>query len=230
MIEVEQNKHAKRLLMAARKLGDGWLQAPDHQDMRVQLQALFSEDYLDALMAAEFPLFLGQKLEGLDRQAGDEFVDEAYERGLMLSDGAAEPLLRRLRGIRLDVLRELAIYCDCPKLAKMIDDLEPEPQTAPAKPNTVEVGQVAAPATPGKTSIPEWLNVTSDYIAGLMKEGRYGTAKELFNALEAKAGTDSPFEKGAVQNRGSLYVRAIAATVTLKTMQNNWSKIRSLTR
>jgi hypothetical protein len=94
--------------------------------------------------------------------------------------------------------------------------LKPEPQTAPA--------------TPGEKSIPKWLSVTSDYIAGLMKEGRYGKAKELFNALEAKVGTDSPFEKGTGQNRGRLYVREIAATVSLKTMQNNWSEIRSLPR
>lgn len=134
MIEVEQNKHAKRLLLDAKELGDGWLQAPDHHDMRVQLQALFREDSFDGLMAARLPLFLGQKLEGLDRQAGDEFVDEAYERGLMLSDGAAVPLLHRLRGLRLDVLRELAVYCECPKLTTMIDDLEPEPKTAPATP------------------------------------------------------------------------------------------------
>jgi hypothetical protein len=95
------------------------------------------------------------------------------------------------------------------------DAMEPEPQTAPE--------------TPGEKSIAKWLSVSSDYIAGVMKEGRYGTAKELFKALEAKAGHESsPFEKGTGNNRDSLFVRAIHCHVSMKTMQNNWSEIRSL--
>jgi hypothetical protein len=105
------------------------------------------------------------------------------------------------------------------------DAVQPES----AKPDAMEPEPQTAPETPGEKSIAKWLSVTSDYIAGVMKEGRFGTAKELFKALEAKAGHESsPFEKGTGNNRDSLFVRAIHCHVSQKTMQNNWSVIRSL--
>jgi hypothetical protein len=112
---------AKRLLMTAQNTGEGWLKAPDNKNMRDQLLALFSEDSFDDQVAAEYTVFLGQKLEGLDRHANDEFVDEAYKRGLDLKDGDGVPPLRRLIGLRLDVLREWAVYRGADDLVPMID-------------------------------------------------------------------------------------------------------------
>jgi hypothetical protein len=105
------------------------------------------------------------------------------------------------------------------------DAVQPEPE----KPDAVQPEPQTAPETPGEKSIAKWLSVSRDYIAGVMREGRYGTAKELFNALNAKAVHESsPFEKGTGNNRGNLFVREIHRHVSLKTMQNNWSEIRSL--
>jgi hypothetical protein len=75
--------------------------------------------------------------------------------------------------------------------------------------------------------LPDWLVITKDYISGVMESGQFSTVKELFRELERKAGPDSPFEKGTGHNRGRLYVRDIAVTVSLKTLQNNWTLNRS---
>jgi hypothetical protein len=78
--------------------------------------------------------------------------------------------------------------------------------------------------------LPEWLRETRVYIVGVMNDGKYGTAKALHKALEAKAGPDSPFDKGVGNNRDSLFVRTIACHVSQKTMQNKWGLIKSLTQ
>lgn len=78
--------------------------------------------------------------------------------------------------------------------------------------------------------LPEWLRETRVYIVGVMNDGKYGTAKALHKALEAKAGPDSPFDKGVGINRDSLFVRTIACHVSVKTMQNKWKLLRSLTQ
>ena len=75
---------------------------------------------------------------------------------------------------------------------------------------------------------PAWLEVAGPYITEVMRAGQYATGKELFNALEERAGPDSPFDKGQGGNRGDLFVREIAKTVTLKTMQNQFSKLRKM--
>jgi hypothetical protein len=76
--------------------------------------------------------------------------------------------------------------------------------------------------------LPAWLDVTGNYIAGIMKDRQIVSAKLLYRELETKAGPESPFDRGTGQNRGSLYVREIAAPVSLKTMQNNWKLLQSL--
>ena len=70
-------------------------------------------------------------------------------------------------------------------------------------------------------------NVVTPYIVETIQAGQYASAKQLFNALELKAGPDSPFEKGAGSNRGSLFVREISQSMSLKTLQTNWPKLKS---
>ncbi len=123
-----ENNRARRLLLDARELGDGWLMAMDHQDMTDQLRALFFGDSFDDLMAARIPMFLGQKLTGQDGKRIT--TDEAEDAGLLLSDGDSVPPIRRLRGIRLDALKELAQWCSADDLVRMIDG-EPVAQTSP---------------------------------------------------------------------------------------------------
>lgn len=118
-MERQQQGRAKRLLLDAAELEDGWLMASDREDMHGQLAALFAGEAFDDLLAARIPIFLCKVLTGPDRQRMD--VEQAEQAGLLLTDGDAVPPIRRLRGIRLDVLRELALWCDAPGLVKMID-------------------------------------------------------------------------------------------------------------
>jgi hypothetical protein len=97
--------------------------------------------------------------------------------------------------------------------------------TKPERPTTTS--RMGLDAGSGKKH-PAWLDVTGNYIAGIMKDRQIASAKVLYRALEAKVGPESPFDKGTGQNLGSLYVREISATVTLKTMQNNWKLLQSL--
>jgi hypothetical protein len=91
--------------------------------------------------------------------------------------------------------------------------------------------QVAAPSlVRPKAKHPTWLDVSTTYIVEVMRGGQYPTCKELYRALEAKAGPDSPFDKGAGDNRDSLFVRDIAQSLSLKTVQNEWRTLRELAR
>ena len=139
-----ENNRARRLLLDAQELGDGWLMAMDHQDMTDQLRALFFGDSFDDLMAARIPMFLGQKLTGQDGKRMT--TDEAEDAGLLLSDGDAVPPIRRLRGIRLDVLKALALWCKADDLVRMIDG-EPAAQTSPQPaPSTTDSRKKASDA------------------------------------------------------------------------------------
>ena len=73
-----------------------------------------------------------------------------------------------------------------------------------------------------------WKDVATAYIVEVIEDGQYATAKELYRALEDKAGPNSPFEKGTGHNRGMLFVREIAQTLSLKTVQNEWKRLRAL--
>lgn len=71
-----------------------------------------------------------------------------------------------------------------------------------------------------------WKDASIEYILQVMQNGQYATCKELYRALSAKAGPDSPFDKGTGSNLGSLFVREIGQPLSLKTMQNAWSELR----
>lgn len=73
-----------------------------------------------------------------------------------------------------------------------------------------------------------WLEVTGPYIVDVMKSGQYVTAKLLFNALVEKSGEGSPFDKGVGYNRGNLIVRQTAKPLSLKTLQNNFNRLKEL--
>lgn len=75
-----------------------------------------------------------------------------------------------------------------------------------------------------------WFEVSSPYIAEVLRTEQLVTAKALFRTLEEKAGPSSPFDRGTGSSRGSLYLREIGKTVSLKTIQNRWQDIRALLR
>lgn len=95
------------------------------------------------------------------------------------------------------------------------------PMTQPAPAQTAATPAPVVQATKRRT----WWDVSSPYIVDTMRAGQYATAKELFNALEAKAGSGSPFDKGTGNNRFSLFIRELATPLSLKTMQNNWQEL-----
>ena len=97
------------------------------------------------------------------------------------------------------------------------------PESTQAEPQAVQVMDARAkPRT--------WWDVSSAYIVEVMQAGQYATAKELYRALEAKAGPNAPFDKGTGANRGSLFVREIAQPLSVKTVQNNWPALRELAK
>ena len=83
---------------------------------------------------------------------------------------------------------------------------------------------VALPHEPPAKRRTLW-DVATPYLVEIIRAGQYGNAKRLFKSLEAKAGPDSPFDKGIGDNRGSLFVREICEPMALKTLQNNWQKL-----
>ena len=82
-----------------------------------------------------------------------------------------------------------------------------------------------APVVQAKAKRRSWWDAASPYIVKIMQGGQYATAKELYNALDAKAGPNSPFDQGTGNNRYSLFIREIAAPLKIKTVQNNWQKL-----
>ena len=88
----------------------------------------------------------------------------------------------------------------------------------------------AAPVTNAKAKPRTWWDVSSAYIVQVIQAGQYATGKELYRALEAKAGPNGPFDRGEGANRGSLFVREIAQSLSVKTVQNNWPALRELAK
>lgn len=84
----------------------------------------------------------------------------------------------------------------------------------------------APPVVQAKAKRCSWWDVASPYMVRIMQEGQYATAKELYNELETKAGSsNSPFDKGTGKNRFALFIRDLATSLTMKTVQNNWKKL-----
>jgi hypothetical protein len=73
-----------------------------------------------------------------------------------------------------------------------------------------------------------WLDIALPYIVGMLKSKNFGTAKELFRALEADADSPtSPFSKVVGLRRGDLHLRKPSQSIALKTFQNRWGEIRA---
>lgn len=103
----------------------------------------------------------------------------------------------------------------------------------PPKSGLQQQGQAAITAASKKpnrgTKDRNWWSIARSYIVEVMRAGQYGTAKDVFRALESKVGEpDSPFELGTGNNRGSLYIPEIGQTLALKTFQNKFKELREL--
>lgn len=107
----------------------------------------------------------------------------------------------------------------------------PSPQATPAHKTATLSSAVASdpPSTVIRIQAKRrtWRDVALPYMFGVFKDGQYTTAKEFYQALEKKAGIDSPFERGTGMNRDSLFVREISGNLSFKTVQNVfWKEIK----
>lgn len=114
-------------------------------------------------------------------------------------------------------------------LGKLISITHSEPLKSVTATRDTEIESPTAKVKP-ITKRRTWEDVALTYIVGVMKSGQYSTCKQLFIALEDKTGTNSPFDKGTGTNRGSLFVREISQSLSLKTLQNNWPKLLDLVK
>ena len=121
--------------------------------------------------------------------------------------------------------------------AKHRDLYKPETEPAPT-PAESPLNAASAPTlvellpnnAPIRAKRPTWLDVAGPHITEVMRAGQYATAKHLFRALEERTGPDSPFDKGTDNNRGSLFVRDIGKPLALKTVQNQFDKLREMAK
>jgi hypothetical protein len=99
----------------------------------------------------------------------------------------------------------------------------------PAPAQSPEAPEPVAPVPkPARVNRRTWWEVASPYMAQVLKNGQFSTAKELYHALVSKAGPDSPFDAGTGAYRGSLFVRDVAVPLALKTVQNRFNDLRKL--
>lgn len=109
----------------------------------------------------------------------------------------------------------------------------PEPASAPAvavaaptPAPSASAPTVAAPEPAQKQKKPRrsWWNEVVSYLAGLLRDGKHRTAKELHRAAEKLAGADgSPFEIVDRELRAREFGRAVA----VKTLQNRWAEVKA---
>lgn len=114
------------------------------------------------------------------------------------------------------------------ELAEVMRLLNTAPEQADTQPQAGnDAPVVEVPASKPKAKRRTIWDVVTPYIVEIMQAGQYANAKQLFRALEAKAGQGSPFDKGSDSNRYSLFVREICEPLAMKTLQNNWQMLRT---
>lgn len=171
-----------------------------------------------------FQFTIENTVQGVALTAAAQAMPYVYEVGEQMGNaGATERITEHLTRIVDRWAQSQPVPAGVEPLARPA----PLPMTG-AKVGAKQTGTRSPAAPTDAQSNRTWWDVAEPYITKTMKRGQFGTAKLLFNALFAEAGTgDSPFDKGSGQHRGSLFVREIAQPVALKTMQNKWSEIRS---
>lgn len=191
--------------------------------------------------------FIGQSIEQMNRNSKGFYL--AWEIARLVADSlswASEDEQSLLLDISIAAEKgELAVQKNIPGSSSLLKDWEKyqslshyfriESVNDWLQKNGVQFnlpdGELNRPTlTPPKAVRRTWWEVSSAYIAQVMKAGQYGTAKELYRALEAKTGEDSPFDKGTGDNRGSLFVREIAQPLALKTIQNRFKELREIAK
>jgi hypothetical protein len=117
---------------------------------------------------------------------------------------------------------------DCRVTGNAVNALADAYVDEPTPAQTATPAPVVASDGPAKRRT--WRDVAWHYMVLVFNAGQFTTAKTLYQALENKAGKDSPFDVGTGANRGSLVVREISETLSLKTVQNAWAELKEYSR
>ena len=84
---------------------------------------------------------------------------------------------------------------------------EPVPDDAGGAADAATVAPSDATGTGSANEQKSWFDIALPYIVAMLKSKQFGTAKELFHALEADADSPtSPFSKGVGSRRGELHL------------------------
>ena len=161
--------------------------------------------------------------------------DEVKERRARATASVADLKAEAMRS-QAEVTAKMDAWRDAMARELLTPKVAPEPsgvEASPVQPQAAAHESVAdsasnAPVVKTKAKRRTWWDVSSPYIVEVMRAGQYATCKELYRALEGKAGPDSPFDKGTGANRGRLFVREIARTLDVKTVHNKWATLREL--
>lgn len=170
----------------------------------------------------------------ISRQASGYFtLDEASQ---ILSDATGSPVKTQLEKLRRAIAEKALHALDqddkMPVLGAVrnflsvlrVSDMAAAGFAFPNAPQPAPVVTSSKHTTKRRT----WRDVALPYVVDIFKAGNFTTAKALYLAIEKKAGTDSPFERGTGDNRAKLVVRELSETVGLKTIQNAWADIKAL--
>lgn len=99
-------------------------------------------------------------------------------------------------------------------------------QVEKAQADDVEMKGQKSPV-PAKRPKSDFKTLVGDYLSAKLREVRINTAKSLYAAVEADAGTDaSPFDRGTGGNRGKVVHRGTGKPFSVKTFQNNWADLQ----
>ena len=191
------NLHNRFDFGAVAQVGDLLPLLDDADDERKARRAAYVEELCDEERNA------GEQFEGALRALGDN-ADEAREvlrEAIKLRRIADERFGRSDAGVRASAKWLLSN-------AARLGSPTPESSAVPAKRLT-------------------WRETVGPDIVAFLKDHKFGTAKELYHALEGTAGGPaSPFDKGIGVHRGKLVVRHSGRPLSLKTVQNEWAKLR----
>jgi hypothetical protein len=102
------------------------------------------------------------------------------------------------------------------------------PATDTATPAPVVEAVEPASNAPAPTNRRTWRDVSETYLERKYKELQCPKVKDFYRKLHDKAGVDadSPFDKGSLQNHGSLFAREVGIKVTIKMIESFVTDLR----
>ncbi|MHB8949368.1 MAG: hypothetical protein ACYC4S_09920 [Rhodoferax sp.] len=95
----------------------------------------------------------------------------------------------------------------------------------------IAIATIDGPAKPRREIRMTCKDFAMPYLVTTFKSSQFASAKDFYQALKNKVGTDgSPFDLATGPNRGSLFVRDLGKVFALKTLENAMPEIRNRAR